>query len=380
MTALLDRLQTEYLMWSAFVEGERRALDKPLALPASDWAELARLTERFAALIERTIDLCLDDGALLDEYGFSPRLRRMVATDVRYREPVALARYDFFRTAGGWRVSEFNTDVPGGVHEAKGLADLVAGDPQQFTVIDRLTDIVCRDKARPTVGIIYASGFGDDLEQCQFLRQTWNRRGVPALLGNPQNLVFDGERLRLFGHALDVMYRYFPAEWLEELDGLPSILNARRACRMVNGFGQMVAQSKKVMAFWHRHLDLFSSDERALIEAHVPRTRSFEAGRLEEYVRDRDRLVVKRGFGRVGEQVLLGAMCSDDEWREALEWPLSEPDEWTVQEKFDVLPQDGMFACFGAYAVGGRFSGLYTRAAREPFIAYDAYTTAVTCG
>jgi glutathionylspermidine synthase len=369
MTSLLDRMQT--------VDGERRALETPLTIARRDWDEIAQLTDRFGALIERTIDLCLSDSALLDWYGFSPRLRRMVATDVRYREPVALARYDVFRTPDGWRLSEFNTDVPGGVHEAHGLNELVVGDPEAFTVVERLTDIVCRDSARPTVGIIYASGYGDDLEQCQYLRQCWNRRGVPALLGNPENLVFDGARLRLFGHPLDVVYRYFPAEWLEELDRLPALLNARRVCRILNGFGQLVAQSKKVMAFWYEHLDLFTPRERELIETHVPRTTLFRPERLEDVVRDRERLVVKRGFGRVGEQVLMGTAHSPEEWREALEWPISEPGEWIVQDRFEVVPQQGLYPCFGAYAVGGRFAGLYTRAAREPFITYDAFTVGV---
>lgn len=395
--SVLDRMQTDYLMWSAFVGGERRALEAPLTLPAGEWDELAHLTERFAALIERTIDLCLADATLLNWFGFSRPLRQMIEADAPWREPVALARTDFFRTPGGWRVSEFNTDVPGGVHEAQALNDLVARDARGFTVVERLTDIVCRDSARPMVGIIYASGYGDDLEQCQYLRQWWNRRGVRALLGNPENLVFNGRRLLLFDHALDVVYRFFPAEWLEEIDRLAAILDARGACRMINGFSQLVAQTKKVMAFWYEHLERFSPDERALVESHVPRTSLFRAGRLDEILRDRERLVVKRGFGRVGEQVLIGAMCTDEEWREELEWPLSEPGEWIVQERFDVMPQpfdsrvltqggaldspaqggEALYACYGAYAVGGCFSGLYTRAAKEPFITYDAYTVAV---
>jgi glutathionylspermidine synthase len=382
---ILDRMQVEYLMWSAFVDGVARPLQEPLVLPRDEWHAAARLCEDFARLVRRTIALCHERPELLGFFGLEPGLRRMFAAEAQ--RPAAaqdcLMRFDLFRTASGWQICEVNSDVPGGIHEAQALHDLVGSARGTFRVVEATTDMLCRDTVRPAVGILYASGFGEDLEQCQFLRRAWNRLGIPAVLGAPRNLRWSRGRLRLFGEPLDVVYRFFPMEWLLDVPEADALLHAVEAgkVRMINPFSQVVAQSKKGMALWHGRPDLFTAAENALIRRHLPRTDLFAAERLPGYRSRRAELVVKRAFGRVGEQVLPGFLHDDAEWEEALQWPLSEPGEWIVQERFTVLPErllgEDVYPCFGGYVVGERFAGFYTRLSREPFIAADAYTAAV---
>lgn len=379
---VVDRMSLDYLMWNAYVDGRLSALAEPVRLPGRDLDDLAGLSERFAQLLERTIDVVTADPALLSFYGFHPRLRAMIDSE-RRRLPIALARYDAFRTPGGWRFSEFNCDVPGGVHEGAGLNDLIGGDRSRFRVVERLTESLCRETVRPTVAVCYASGYAEDLEQCQFLRREWNRVGIRAVLCNPENLVWNGRELRAFGEKVDVVYRFFPAEWLAEVSTFDDLLSAAKsgALPMINGFTSLIAQSKKTMALWHERPDLFGGEERDLILRHVPRTESFRVADLDRYRRERDRLVVKRQFGRIGEEVLMGSHCTDEEWADWLGWPASEPHEWIVQERFDNLPivVDGetVYGCFGPYVVDGRFSGLYNRFARDGFIAFNALVGAV---
>jgi hypothetical protein len=384
---VVDRLSVDYLMWNAYVAGHLCALADPVRLPRRELDEVAALSERFARLLDRTIQIVLADPALLASYRFAPALRRMIAAERELPAPsgpVTLARYDAFRTPSGWMFSEFNCDVPGGVHEAAGLNDLIGGDPARFRVVPLLTDALCASSVRPTVAVCYASGYGEDLEQCQFLRRAWNRQGIPAVLCNPQNLVFDGRSLTAFGHPVDVVYRFFPGEWMAQLENLEEILAATRSgCfRMINGFSSLVAQSKKTMALWHERPDLLTAEERDLVARHVPRTESFRLGAIDRYRRERERLVVKRQFGRIGEEVLMGCFCDDDEWADWLGWPASEPEQWIVQERFDNLPVEvggeTLFGCFGPYVVAGRFAGSYTRLAGDGFITYDALVTAVT--
>ena len=175
--AIVDRMSIDYLMWNAYVDGRLSPLAEPIRLPKRELDELASLSERFARLLERTIDLVLRDAELLSFYEFNPLLRRMIESEAR-RLPIALARYDAFLTPGGWRFSEFNCDVPGGVHEGAGLNDLIGGDRSRFRVVELLTDALCRETVRPTVAVCYASGYAEDLEQCQFLRREWNRVGI----------------------------------------------------------------------------------------------------------------------------------------------------------------------------------------------------------
>ncbi len=378
----VDRMAADYCVWNAYVEGGLCPLGEPVRLPRGELEELAGLSERLAGLLERTLDLVLADRDLLDWYGFPPAVRRMIAAE-KPRPPVVLARYDAFRTARGWRFAEFNCDVPGGIHEAAALNDLVLKDPSRFRVVPLLTEALCAEKARPTVAVCYASGYGEDLEQCQFLRRAWNRQGLQAILCNPENLVYDGRDVRVFGEKVDAVYRFFPGEWMPEVENFRQILAASRAgrLRMVNGFSALVAQSKKTMALWHERPDRFSPEDRRLAAAHVPRTEVFRLEELGRYRRERDRLVVKRQFGRVGEEVLMGCFCTDEEWADWLGWPASEPEEWIVQERFEDLPVEAggerLHGCFGPYVVSGRFAGFYTRLARDGFITYDALTAAV---
>ena len=102
---------------------------------------------------------------------------------------------------------------------------------------------------------------------------------------------------------------------------------------------------------------------------------------MERYLRERERLVVKRQFGRMGEEVLMGCRCADDEWADWLRWPASEPSEWIVQDRFENVPVESggekLHGCFGTYVVEGRFAGFYTRLAADGFITYDALVGAV---
>jgi hypothetical protein len=379
---VVDRLSIDYHMWNAYVDGRLAALAEPVRLPRRELDELAALSERFASLIEKTIGLVLADPALLSFYGFNPGLRQMLASEGP-RRPVALARYDAFRTPGGWRFSEFNCDVPGGVHEGAGLNHLIGGDRSRFRVVDLLVDSLCRDLVRPSVAICYASGFAEDLEQCQFLRREWGRVGIRSVLCNPENLVWNGRELRAFGERIDLVYRFFPVEWMTEIGNLDALLSASRSGRlpMINGFSALIGQSKKTMALWHERPDLFDAGERDLILRHVPRTEEFRVAELDRYRRERERIVVKRQFGRIGEEVLMGIHCTDEEWSDWLDWPASEPAEWIVQDRFDNLPLDvdgeTLYGCFGPYVVDGRFAGLYNRFARDGFIAFNALVGAV---
>ncbi len=379
---LADRLSLDYLVWHSYVDGRFCPLAEPVRLPRGELGALSSLSERFSALLDRTVARVLSDPALLDTYAFAPELRDLVAAAGR-AEPVLFARYDAFRTPQGWQFCEFNADVPGGVHEAAAMNDLVLGDPSRFRVVDRLAETLGRERVNPVVAICYASGYGEDLEQCQYLRREWTRRGLPAILCSPENLVWDGRTLSAFGERIDAVYRFFPAEWIPHVANAGPLLDAARrgALPMINGFSCLIAQSKKTMALWHERPDLLDADERALVAAHVPRTESFRLERLETYRRERERWVVKRQFGRVGEEVLIGAACDDAEWADWLGWPASEPGQWIAQERFESLPVDTaegpMHGCYGPYVVAGRCSGTYNRFSADGFITYDARIGAV---
>jgi glutathionylspermidine synthase len=292
----------------------------------------------------------------------------------RENEPL-VARFDFFLCEEGLKVSEFNTDVCAGINETQGLYDLYLRKPGLFDATRNLIEMLLPPSGG-TVGFMYPTGYSDDFEQTNYLRSCLQRLGVKTVYGSPANFVFDGSRLSAFGQPVDVLYRYFLADWMQELPNLANFIEGYRrgAFRMVNGFGQLVCQTKKVMAFWYDHLDRFTPEERKLIKTHVPFTQLYSRRKAE---RRRRHVAVKRGFGNMGNEVVLGPLLNRDEFLECLDAIDQEPNEWVIQDFFNVIPDaGGMYPCYGAYMIDGKFSGYYTRLAPEPFICYTARVAA----
>jgi len=134
------------------------------------------------------------------------------------------------------------------------------------------------------------------------------------------------------------------------------------AVRMINPFVQVVAQSKKGMAFWFERGDLLTADERALVEAHLPgdeplpchptpRVPSPEGrDRRQARLRPRrragaDRLDVHEGGVARGARVAMSERASGSSG------PLRD-----APRRID---GEALYPCHGAYVVADRFAGFY---------------------
>jgi hypothetical protein len=122
------------------------------------------------------------------------------------------------------------------------------------------------------------------------------------------------------------------------------------------------------MAFMWERQGLFSPSGQAAIRAFVP-----ETARLE--VADRARLreqqgdwVLKSDYGCEGEEVIIGAEATADEWQASLEHAL--PGRWVVQRYFQARREPDnegaavtgtLIANHGVFLIGGRAAGLYCR-------------------
>jgi glutathionylspermidine synthase len=96
---------------------------------------------------------------------------------------------------------------------------------------------------------------------------------------------------------------------------------------------------------------------------------------------DRDDLVLKPAFGRVGEDVAIRGLTAPHQHQEILRAVRREESPWVAQKRFDVVripTADGnMFPCVGVYTVNGKMAGLYERAGRNALIDQSAQDTAV---
>ena len=122
--AIRRRAIFECCKWDPQVEDVSTIADVPIVLDAGAWRGLVVTAERLAAEIAAAESELRQRPELHDLLGLprydspacSPRQRQHA-----WLPAPRFIRFDFHHTDAGWRISEANTDVPGGLNEASGL-------------------------------------------------------------------------------------------------------------------------------------------------------------------------------------------------------------------------------------------------------------------
>jgi hypothetical protein len=120
-------------------------------------------------------------------------------------------------------------------------------------------------------------------------------------------------------------------------------------------------------------------DEPEVLERHLPETYELLEVPREALHGERARWVLKRSLGRVGDQVCVGALCPDDDWRRAVDWVLErarEGESWIVQrfvpQRPITTPWGDRLVTLGAYVLDGRFAGYFARVTPDSHVSHEA--------
>lgn len=384
-------LAQRYLLFDAWVEGERRVNLHPLLLPPALHAQAVEAATSTAALIDRVAQRALDDRDEAALYHFSPDVQRLAQAAYRAGDRASLVRVDLLLSENGWRACEVNADCPGGHNEALGLPHLAqaAGFWQGINptrlVADLVRTLIDMAGDRGAIALVYATAYAEDLQVCALLQRELRRQGAHAILAAPTALRRRGDRLFIGNDPVAVLYRYFPTEFMEGQRNLDDIVAAVRAktLRCLSSFGAIYAQSKLAFARAHalareastdlsgslpsnRGSDL-ASDLRAALRF-LPATHALSDLPIATLHEDRERWVIKRALGRVGEDVFVGSLLSDEGWKQAL--TMASEDQargeiWVAQEfvpqRSIPSPYGPLLATLGAYVLNGRFVGYFAR-------------------
>ena len=228
-----------------------------------------------------------------------------------------IIRFDFHFTDEGWRISEANCDVPGGLNEASGFPPLLAphypwaapvGDPAG----DYAEALAARAGTGGTVALAHATAFSDDQQMMTFVARRLEAKGLNAHLASPSHLRWRGDRAWLdaawWQGPVDLVVRFFPAEWL---NGLPRASDwprffAGAGTPLSNPATAIVAQSKRFPLVWDS-LETPVPTWRALL----PETRDLR----DTPWRTSDEWIVKPALGRVGEGIGMRELIDAKEMR-----------------------------------------------------------------
>lgn len=379
---LRRRMVLDHFKWDPQVGDVETLARFPLVLPSSVANELAQMAEALAAETSAAEEEFLGRSELHRRMEFPARLWRMFGERSELT-PVAarVMRFDFHPTTDGWRISEANSDVPGGYTESSHFPRLMAehfpgcrpaGDP-----IAALVGAIQSRVGMGRIGFLAAPGYMEDQQIIACLAQAFRQHGWKSESGRPSQLEWDG------GHAslrtptgtipLDCVFRFFQAEWLPRLRSgcwRPLVTGGRTP--VCNPGIALLTESKRFPLIWD-DLKTPLPTWRALL----PETRD---PRGVPWRRDSGWLL-KGAFGNNGDEVIDRQFNTRRDWRKTTLAVRGWPRAWVAQRRFEALPiatPDGpRYPCLGVYTVDGRFAGIYGRIAAKPFIDYAAVDVAV---
>jgi glutathionylspermidine synthase len=245
--------------WERF-EGHLYALPDAVVLDASDvdaihaaardaWAAYARVAPLLRALPDEGLQAL---GIPAAAYGVV-RLRDERAGDT------LVARFDFLRAAGAYRVVELNAETPFFMVEsfvenglrarAAGLRDPNAGEYERLG--DAIAAALQPLGTGARVGVVATNVYREDVGTACMLRDLLAPRVAAEVVFVPVHEldVVDGEVFDGAGR-LDAMYRCYPLEHFAADPGGAALFEAvsRGACRLLNPPSALLLQSKAAQA------------------------------------------------------------------------------------------------------------------------------------
>lgn len=335
--------------------------------------------------------------SLAARIGVDPRAVALASIEPGYASAALLARIDTFWLDDGPRILEINAEAPTGMAYGDALADLFLRDPvaarmQGFTAI-RSADAAVRavigawrewggTAPHPRVAIVDLPGVATSSE-FELFRAHFHRTGAACEVATPAELSFDGDRLRVGGEPVDVIYRrMLVQDLLDDPARAAPLLEAARARRVcvVNSFRTSLLHGKGLLALlcdpvWRARLD---PSVRAVLAAAMPFTGilSDEPGPgappdLREQVRRAPSdWVLKPIWGSGGEGVVLGWRTERARWERIVD----EAQGMVAQRRLPVPREpfpdasDGynlrwMQCSLDPYLVAGRLAGFLCRLA-----------------
>lgn len=374
---LKRRTVLEHCKWDPQYEDVSVLAPFPLVLPEAEWTRLCALAERLDAEALRAEAELVARPELHVRLGLPRGVRRALRLAAGRGASLAVARtarYDFHFTTEGWRISEANSDVPGGQVESGGFTRLVAerfaglrggGDPARATA-----DAIARRLAPGSaVGLVHATSYADDRMVMELLGRELRALGLVPHAVAPDHLRWSGGRARLAtkwtNEEVGALVRFFPGEWLEQLprECDPERWFAGSSTPLSNPATALLWQSKRFPLVWDALSGKLPTWRELLPETRDPRDAAWRRG---------DEWVVKPALGRVGEAVGIPGVTTKDEWRSIRRSLWWHPGEWVAQRRFQVVPLEtpagALHPCVGVYVIDGSACGAYGRLATRALV------------
>src|SRR5690349_10591506 len=385
---------------------------RPFFLSPEDEQRVRLVAETVAALGERVVTAALGDRSLFAQFRLRPEEERLVRLHAGYGFASTASRLDAFLLPDSLKFAEYNGESPAGAGYSETLAEIFRAlpmmtefskhyDVHSYPLSAKLLDALVMSyidwggtSKRPQMAIVDWREV-PTWSEFEILKERFEKMGVPVVLADPRDLMFDGKRLSAHGVKIELVYRRVLINDIvarpKECEALVKAYAANAVC-VANTFRCKIPHVKAFFAVLtdERNGAPFSHQEREVIRHHIPWTRVVEDIGTAHYgqhiellafIREkREDLVLKPSDEYGGSGVTLGWETTEHDWDEAIARAVSatKPGEqscaWIVQERIpirrEVFPYitpnktvefRDMLVDFAPYLFRGKLCGFLTR-------------------
>lgn len=383
-SAVRRQAMLEGYKWDSQV-GDLTALASfPLVIKQTVWNQLAAHAEALTAEAIAAEKEILERPELLRLLGLPSALRKVFLD----RDPLTPAagriiRFDFHPTTAGWRISEANSDVPGGFTESSHFTALMArhypllrpaGNPAE-TWCDALA---ASAGANAHIALLSATPILEDHQVNAYLAARLRERGCHTHLAKPEQIAWHNGFAHLdatwYRGPLASIVRFYQAEWLPKLRqhaGWRCFFRGGQT-PVANPPSAVLSESKRFPLAWD-HLRTDLPTWRKLLPATLDPREVSSFGD--------DNWLLKAAYCNNGEAVSMPQLMNPRHWR-AIQWRARLwPGNWVAQQRFESIPVatplGPRHVCIGVYTVNGEAAGVYARLAEKPLMDYLAMDVAL---
>jgi glutathionylspermidine synthase len=370
----------DHFKWDPQV-GDRCALAPfALILDAQQWALLRSAATRLAAELTAAEEELLRRPDLWQSLALPCPLQKLLQHNPRTPAAPRSLRFDFHPTSAGWKLSEVNSDVPGGYTESSHLPRLMAkqlqgtglqpaGDPLQAW-----TRALACHTHRGRIALVCAPGYMEDRQILACLAAGLRQQGCDPHIVDLSELRWTNGRAAIRDTPLDAIIRFYQSEWLAALPrraGWQSLF-VNGQTPVANPPAAALSESKGLPLIWDRLPTRLDTWRQFLPETRGPRTAHW---------RNSADWVLKSKYSNNGDSVFFPDALDRralGKLRRELWW---NPNQWVAQKRFAITPLDTplgpMHPCLGVYIINGRPAGIYGRLSHRAIIDYAAIDVAV---
>lgn len=364
-----------------------------LVITEEEHRELAALTEALDKET-RAAEVFLNNHQQLTK---SLKLTKKLLKDIKgmgnYNpdKHIRLTRYDFHPVtdiAGGWAVSEVNSDVPGGFAEAslmpKVAMEYLHGADGQISDAGRtayyfksfgdsmVEAVRSKVKAGGRIMLVHCTCYSDDRQVMEFLGDRLKSEGYSVIYGAVDHVNFkDGRAYSILDGnegEVDAIFRFTPLEWFKDIKPKRWQGYFNTETVSCNHPVAIYAQTKRFPFVW----DVLEANSIAMSTWRrlMPETLEAKAAVGEDYI-------YKPAYGRVGEGISIREAIDVKEYHKILKDVSRHPSRYVAQRKFTSKALQGengeeYHVCLGSYAVDGSHGGYYARISKTPRIDSNA--------